>query len=455
VALIGSIGLFLAVGDLLRILFGPYQQSLPALAPAPVVGMLTAPQLVVVGATAVLLLGVYFLVEQTRLGLGWRAMAQDAPTAAALGVDLPLMSRLAFLAASLLAGLRFGLVLSFWQFGPLGLLLIGWGLVWGWRCCRWPTMFLLTGMLPGIAYAVVYTIADDRDAYYILVHLLALAPLLWGLQRAGAALIPRLGDRRWLWTLAGLLPLSALLVNMPVADRHDYRYHAVYFRNLTAAVAPGGAVFTRDWQFYSPSLYYQHVLGERRDLRVIDVELMRRDWYLDQLEQWYPELTGPAAAELAAYRQLRDAWEQDPRRFEQDVTRVEALQRAYIAAINALIRTAATQGDVHLGPDQEPGVGFGYDWVPVGLTFRLFPPGATPPLPEPGWDLSPFLERWTQLPDDPARKVARAHSLMLQNRTLYLAKGGNLPAARAALDLAERIDPTDPRIPALRRQLGG
>ncbi|MCX7852326.1 MAG: DUF2723 domain-containing protein [Caldilineales bacterium] len=357
---------------------------------------------------------------------------------------------------SLGTGLRFGLELSFWQFGPLGLPLIGWGLVEGWRRRLRPTGFLLAGMLPGILYAVAYTIADDRDAYYILVHLLALVPLLWGLHRAGAVLIPRLGGRRWLWTLAGLIPLSALVVNGPVADRRDYRYHEVYFRNLTASVAPGGAIFTRDWQFYSPSLYYQHVLGERRDLRIVDVELMRRDWYLNQLEEWYPELTGPAAAELAAYRQLRDAWEQDPRRFEQDVSRVEALQTAYIAAINALIRTAAAQGEVHLSPDQEPGVGVGYEWVPVGLTFRLLPPGTAPTtLPDPGWDLTLFRGRWSRLPDEPARKVARSHSLMLQHRALYLAERGDLAATQAALDLAAQIDPTDPRIPRLRQRLGG
>jgi hypothetical protein len=356
---------------------------------------------------------------------------------------------------ALWAGLRFGLSLSFWQFGPLGLPLIGWGLVWGWRRRLWPTGFLLAGMVPGALYAIVYTIADDRDAYYILVHLLALVPLLWGLQRAETLLLPRLG--RWPWgVLVGLLPLSTLLVNQPVADRRDYRYHEVYFRNLTAAVAPGGTIFTRDWQFYSPSLYYQHVLGERRDLRIIDVELMRRDWYLDQLETWYPELTRPAAAELAAYRRLRDAWEQDPKRFEQNRSQVAALQAAYIAAINALIRVAAAQGEVHLGPDQEPGVGVGYEWVPVGLTFRLMAPGTAPsPLPAPPWDLTPFRGRWSRLPDEPARKVARAHSLMLQQRALYRVERGDLGGALAELDLAGQIDPTDPRIPALRRQLGG
>ncbi|BDG30022.1 branched-chain amino acid ABC transporter permease [Thermus thermophilus] len=184
VALIGSIGLFLAVGDLLRILFGPYQQSLPALAPVPVVGMLTVPQLVVVGATAVLLLGVYFLVEQTRLGLGWRAMAQDAPTAAALGVDLPLMSRLAFLAASLLAGLAGVLVGAYYNqvYPTMGAVLAYKGLaivVLGGLGNLWGTVAaaLLLGLLESLAVAYLgHRFPPEGVAFVALILVLLFRP---------------------------------------------------------------------------------------------------------------------------------------------------------------------------------------------------------------------------------------------------------------------------------------
>jgi branched-chain amino acid transport system permease protein len=184
VALIGSIGLFLAVGDLLRILFGPYQQSLPALAPAPVVGMLTAPQLVVVGATAVLLLGVYFVVEQTRLGLSWRAMAQDALTAAALGVDLPLMSRLAFLAASLLAGLAGVLVGAYYNqvYPTMGAVLAYKGLaivVLGGLGNLWGTVAaaLLLGLLESLAVAYLgHRFPPEGVAFVALILVLLFRP---------------------------------------------------------------------------------------------------------------------------------------------------------------------------------------------------------------------------------------------------------------------------------------
>lgn len=105
VALIGSIGLFVAVGDLLRVVFGPYQQSFPALPPEAVLGPVTVPQLAVMGAAAVLFLIVYAVTARTPLGVGWRAIAQDPEMAAAVGIPLSRYTQLAFLLASALAGL--------------------------------------------------------------------------------------------------------------------------------------------------------------------------------------------------------------------------------------------------------------------------------------------------------------------------------------------------------------
>ncbi|MER3455998.1 MAG: branched-chain amino acid ABC transporter permease [candidate division GAL15 bacterium] len=104
VPLIGSIGLFLAMGDLLRILFGPYQQGFPVLPPERVAGPITLPQLAVVGATAFLFLLVYGVVTRTPLGVGWKAIAQDAEMAAAVGIPLPRYTQAAFALASALAG---------------------------------------------------------------------------------------------------------------------------------------------------------------------------------------------------------------------------------------------------------------------------------------------------------------------------------------------------------------
>lgn len=109
IPLIGSIGLFLCAGDGLRILFGPYQHSLPAMPSAPAfnIGLVgvTGPQILVIAGTAVLLLGVYWITARTRLGLAWRSIAQDREVAGAMGINIPAHTAAAFALASALAGI--------------------------------------------------------------------------------------------------------------------------------------------------------------------------------------------------------------------------------------------------------------------------------------------------------------------------------------------------------------
>ncbi len=109
IPLIGSIGLFLATADLLRIVFGPYQHALPAMVPSPLLTLgpitLTTPQAFVLIGTFVLLLVVYWLNSHTRLGMAWRAIAQDRDVAAAMGIHVPKHTALAFALASALAGI--------------------------------------------------------------------------------------------------------------------------------------------------------------------------------------------------------------------------------------------------------------------------------------------------------------------------------------------------------------
>src|SRR5699024_8806169 len=109
IPLIGSIGLFLCAGDGLRILFGPYQHALPAMPSMPVLHIgavgITAPQVLVIACTAVLLAVVYWLTAHTRLGLAWRCIAQDREVASAMGINTPVHTAAAFALASALAGI--------------------------------------------------------------------------------------------------------------------------------------------------------------------------------------------------------------------------------------------------------------------------------------------------------------------------------------------------------------
>jgi branched-chain amino acid transport system permease protein len=111
ISLVASVGLFTLIQDLLQkpFLLGPRQQPYPAGG----AGMprietpwftLTPTQVLILVVTLALLAIVYFILNRTRIGLGWQAAALDPEMAAAVGVNVTRVILLNFFIGSMLAG---------------------------------------------------------------------------------------------------------------------------------------------------------------------------------------------------------------------------------------------------------------------------------------------------------------------------------------------------------------
>ena len=107
VALIASIGLFIAMEELFRMIFGPYGISYrnpPLQAPVGVLGIQLKQAEVLTMAGTLVLLGVLaVLAARTRLGLAWRATVTDPQMAESFGVDIVRVRYLNFFIGSALA----------------------------------------------------------------------------------------------------------------------------------------------------------------------------------------------------------------------------------------------------------------------------------------------------------------------------------------------------------------
>ena len=91
IPLIASIGVFIAMEEVFRLVFGPYPRAFPARVPLPTLhvggAVVTGVQLLILIVGFVTLAGTWFTLRHTRLGLLWRATSQDAPIAQAMGVN--------------------------------------------------------------------------------------------------------------------------------------------------------------------------------------------------------------------------------------------------------------------------------------------------------------------------------------------------------------------------------
>ena len=107
VPLIASIGLFILLEDLYRLIFGPnirpFREATPStgLALGPVT--VTGSQLIILGVTALLLAMTWTITGRTKLGLAWKATAQDLEIAQAMGINVNRAVALNFALGSALA----------------------------------------------------------------------------------------------------------------------------------------------------------------------------------------------------------------------------------------------------------------------------------------------------------------------------------------------------------------
>lgn len=91
VALIASIGVFIAMQEVFRLVFGPYSRSFKADVGIPAVTIggtkVTGVELLILVIGALVLISTWAVLHHTRLGLSWRATSQDAETASAMGIN--------------------------------------------------------------------------------------------------------------------------------------------------------------------------------------------------------------------------------------------------------------------------------------------------------------------------------------------------------------------------------
>ncbi|MGO1117791.1 branched-chain amino acid ABC transporter permease [Rhodovibrionaceae bacterium A322] len=107
VALIASIGLFIAMEEIYRLIFGPYglsYQNPPLSEAVTLVGVsLKQAELVTMIGALVLIGGLALLAGKTRIGLAWRATVTDPAMAQSFGIDIVKVRYLNFFIGSALA----------------------------------------------------------------------------------------------------------------------------------------------------------------------------------------------------------------------------------------------------------------------------------------------------------------------------------------------------------------
>ncbi|HXG63840.1 MAG TPA: tetratricopeptide repeat protein, partial [Blastocatellia bacterium] len=317
--------------------------------------------------------------------------------------------------------------------------------------------FLALAIAGNLVYALNYEIAEDKDAYYLPSFLSITIAAGFGAQLLVAWIQSRNPSAK-LRALApaGLLviPIIALISNLPYNNRSNYFIAEDYVTNIFKTVESNGLLLTQDWQVYSPMFYFQEVEKTRPDVIAIDVSLLRRSWYFDYLSRAYPELIERSRDKVDAFLATLKHWEQDPDIFNRDLTLNQRINAQFYDMIISFVDAHIQSAPVYITQDIAADVSGQnseltkrltekYPFVPQGLVFQVmqnrgFHEPANPQLITRGLTdgTLKFADR-----DVVRLKVFPVYVSMLINRGRYLAAHKHHEQAVEAYNQALALDP--------------
>lgn len=207
-------------------------------------------------------------------------------------------------------------------------------------------------------YAVNYSI-PDIESYYIPALVSFISVLGFGLTRL-KKILP------WFVTIPLALAIPFLNYNSCTLRNNTFAYDLSYAH--IRELPKNSLVLSTLWDIYSPLLYLQKVKGIRKDLVLIDKELLRRTWYIRFLKNEYPEFYKKVENSINSY--LVELY-----KFEYDKPYSPALiQMRFINLLESFIE-AKIDEHVYLimpFPDRDLNqTKIDYHWIPRGLVFEI------------------------------------------------------------------------------------
>jgi tetratricopeptide (TPR) repeat protein len=303
-----------------------------------------------------------------------------------------------------------------------------------------------------LAYALSYEIAEDKDAYYlptfILIAIAAGLGIRWMIRQAVSKPVPAGKLSVVVATVVLFVCAITLAANWPFNNRRQYFIAHDYVENLLSTIAPNSLLLTLDWQVVSPMFYAQEIEQRRRDVKVVDINLLRRSWYFDYLSRAYPRLVERSRDKIEAFVENLKEWERHPGAFARSPALTQRISSAFLEMIQSMVMNESRVAPVYttndlLSSDSVNGeltrwLSQKYQLVPRGLVFDLAQGQGFHDSPDVHLQLRGLADGTLRFAKgDPVNvKVIPVYTNMLINRGRYLALFGQHERAIAAFEQA-------------------
>ncbi len=319
----------------------------------------------------------------------------------------------------------------FWSILPfeffIGLLLAVIGLFVSIFKSRKLAWFILITFVFTLLYSINYDI-HDIDSYFLLAFV-----MLSFFAAFGALKILELKSLRKNLAVIILAVVIAiqLFFNFINVNQSGVRTFEDYTKAVLNTTPKNSIIFSYQWDYFiSASYYYQYVEDFRKDVTVIDKELMRRSWYYNQINSHDQKVLNGVRTEINQFLVALQPFERDE---QFDANKLEAL---YQLIMSKLISTNINQRDYFIAPElveQEMKRGEfklpeGYNLVPHLFFYKVVEGNEYVPAPDPDFSIRIATNR-----NDYIDNIENMVGRMLSNRAYYEVQNGRSDRAKIYL----------------------
>lgn len=231
----------------------------------------------------------------------------------------------------------------------------------------------LATFLFAVLYSVNYDIVD-LDSYFLLAYMIFSIWILFGFLLLFSKLEQLLKTKRMIIPIFTILIFVPLASNKSEVDQSDVYTFEDYTKTILNGAEKNSIILSYQWDYFiSASYYFQNVEHFRKDVVIVDKELLRRSWYYNQLKRNHSDAIKKIDDEVNQFLIALQPFEKN------DNFDAQLLEKNYQAVMTNLIAKNIEERNCYIGIElfqnemqrNEFNLPAGFQIVPYNLLFKV------------------------------------------------------------------------------------
>ena len=297
-------------------------------------------------------------------------------------------------------------------------------------------VFLIITFLFTVFYSINYEI-NDIDSYFLLAYISLAYFAVFGLLK-----LFKMNKKKKIILPLGITVLVIVIqfvMNVNKTDQSGIYTYEDYTRTILNSVSQESIIFSYQWDYFiSPSYYFRYVENFRKDVAIVDKELLRRTWYFDQLNRNYPFLFEEMDDLVSKFKAALLPFERS------ENFNANLLESLYRRLMTGLVATNIDERDFYIAPElyqneMQRGefiLPQGYKLVPDNLLFKVVNSDEYVPASDPDFQI-----RFSDKKNYYLEKIEYFTGYMLLKRVDYELQHGKVERAKVYMRKLKKILP--------------